>query len=59
MWGKVTGSPNMEARGNLQLAVHARSLQSYFLLDTANTVQPSNFIENKVTGIVSLLCSSA
>jgi len=49
----------MEARGNLQLAVHARSLQNYFLLDNANTVQPPNFIGNKVTGIVSLLSSSA
>lgn len=55
MWGKVTGNPNIEARGNLQLAVHARSLQNYFLLDSANAVQPSNFIGNKVTGIVSFV----
>lgn len=53
MWGKVTGDPNMEARGNLQLAVHARSLQNYFLLESTNTVQPAKFIPNKVTGIVS------
>lgn len=52
MWGKVTGDPNMEARGNLQLAVHARSLQNYFLLESTNTVQPAKFIPNKVTGIL-------
>ncbi|OCK79392.1 glycoside hydrolase family 81 protein [Lepidopterella palustris CBS 459.81] len=52
MWGRVTGDPNMEARGNLQLAVQARSLQSYFLLEDGNTVQPAQFIPNKVTGIL-------
>lgn len=53
MWGKVSGDPNMEARGNLQLAIQARSLQNYFLLEDDNTVQPPAFIPNKVTGIVS------
>lgn len=42
----------MEARGNLQLAITARSLQNYFLYDSNNTVQPSNFIGNKVSGIL-------
>lgn len=53
MWGKVSGDPNMEARGDLQLAVQARSLRNYFLLANDNKVQPPRFIGNKVTGIVS------
>lgn len=52
MWGQVTGDPNIEARGNLQLAVQARSLQNYFLLQDDNTVQPPQFVPNKVTGIL-------
>lgn len=42
----------MEARGNLQLAITARSLQSYFLYESTNTIQPANFIGNKVSGIL-------
>ena len=53
MWGQTIGDDSMEARGNLMLSVIARSLQSYFLLQSDNTVQPANFIGNKVTGIVS------
>ena len=53
MWGKTTGDASMEARGNLMLSVLTRSLQSYFLMASDNKVQPSNFIGNKVTGIVS------
>ncbi|KAF5625161.1 glycosyl hydrolase family 81 [Fusarium sp. NRRL 25303] len=52
MWGKVIGDTNLEARGNLQLAVTARSLQSYFLLASDNNVQPANFIGNRATGIL-------
>jgi len=52
MWGQVTGDASMEARGNLMLAIQARSLPSYFLLDSGNTVQPSAFIPQKVTGIL-------
>jgi endo-1,3(4)-beta-glucanase len=42
----------MEARGNLMLAVLARSLRNYFLLESSNRNHPSNFIANKVTGIL-------
>ncbi|KAF5606197.1 glycosyl hydrolase family 81 [Fusarium subglutinans] len=52
MWGKVIGDASLEARGNLQLAVTARSLQSYFLLASDNDVQPANFIGNRATGIL-------
>lgn len=53
MWGKTVGDASMEARGNLMLSVLARSLQNYFLLESTNVNQPSDFIGNKVTGIVS------
>jgi endo-1,3(4)-beta-glucanase len=52
MWGRTIGDPNMEARGNLQLAITARSLQNYFLYDSTNAVEPANFIGNKVSGIL-------
>jgi endo-1,3(4)-beta-glucanase len=52
MWGRTIGDANMEARGNLQLAITVRSLQNYFLYENDNTVQPPNFIGNKVSGIL-------
>ncbi len=53
MWGDVIGDASMEARGNLMLAILARSLNNYFLLSSDNVNQPANFIGNKITGIVS------
>jgi len=53
MWGRTIGDPNMEARGNLMLAIQARSFSNYFLMQTNNTVQPPRFIGNKADGIVS------
>ncbi|KZF24885.1 glycoside hydrolase family 81 protein [Xylona heveae TC161] len=52
MWGKTIGDANMEARGNLMLAILARTLHDYFLMESTNTIQPANFIGNKVTGIL-------
>lgn len=52
MWGRITGDMNMEARGNLMLAIQARVFQNYFLMESTNTNQPPNFIDNKVTGIL-------
>lgn len=52
MWGKIIRDPNMEARGNLQLALQARSIRNYFLMTKDNTNQPEQFIPNKVTGIL-------
>ena len=54
MWGHVIGDKSMEARGNLMLAILARSVQNYFLMESGNVNQPARFIANKVTGIVSL-----
>ena len=53
MWGKVIQDRSMEARGNLMLSILARTVGSYFLMDSGNVNQPWNFIGNKVTGIVS------
>lgn len=52
VWGRTTGTANMEARGDLQLDITARSLQSYFLYFSSNTVKPSKFIYNKASGIL-------
>jgi endo-1,3(4)-beta-glucanase len=54
MWGRTTGDKAMEARGNLMLAIQARSMQNYFLYTSDNKVQPANFIGNKVSGVVSI-----
>ena len=51
MWGKTIGDASMEARGNLMLSILSRSLQSYFLMESKNVNQPSNFIGNKAPGI--------
>ncbi|KAL8863285.1 MAG: hypothetical protein Q9178_000660 [Gyalolechia marmorata] len=52
MWGRVTGDPSMEARGNLMLSLLARTLRNYFLMQDGNTNHPAEFIANKVTGIL-------
>lgn len=57
MWGCAIGDSSMEARGNLMLAIQARSFRHYFLMENDNTIQPHNFIANKVTGIVSVITS--
>ncbi|EFY91204.1 glycosyl hydrolase [Metarhizium acridum CQMa 102] len=52
MWGRVSKNFDLEMRGNLQLSIIARSLQSYYLYKKDNTVQPEQFIGNKVAGIL-------
>ena len=52
MWGQTTGDGSMEARGNVMLSLASRSYQNYFLMESTNLNQPSNFIDNKVTGIL-------
>ncbi|KAK2030831.1 family 81 glycosyl hydrolase [Colletotrichum zoysiae] len=52
MWGRVNGDANTEARANLQLAIAARSLRSYFLMASDNDVQPPAFVGNRVAGIL-------
>ncbi|RDW70577.1 uncharacterized protein DSM5745_08088 [Aspergillus mulundensis] len=52
MWGKTIGDASMEARGNLMLGILRRSFHNYFLMESDNVNHPSNFIGNKVTGIL-------
>ena len=52
MWGQVIGDTAMQARGNLMLAIQARSLQSYYLYSSSNAVEPAQWIGNKAAGIL-------
>ncbi|KKA30039.1 hypothetical protein TD95_001509, partial [Thielaviopsis punctulata] len=52
MWGVVTGDDALRDRSTLQLMVLSRSLQNYYLYTQNNTVQPANFIDNRVAGIL-------
>ena len=53
MWGTVVGDADMVARSDLQLAVLRRALRNYYLYeDGKNTVQPAEFVGNKVAGIL-------
>ncbi|CCI40275.1 unnamed protein product [Albugo candida] len=51
LYGGSIGDLRMEAVGKLLIKVNARALQSYFLMDSDNQVQPAQFIGNKVSGI--------
>lgn len=53
--GQVTGNAAMESRANLQLAILARSLRNYYLMDANNVNHPANFIGNRAVGIVGVL----
>ena len=52
LWGKVIGDQSMESRGDLMLAIQARAMNMYFLYSDDNTVEPSEYIGNKVSGIL-------
>ncbi|KAF1832243.1 endo-1,3(4)-beta-glucanase 1 precursor [Decorospora gaudefroyi] len=52
MWGRVSGDADMEKRGNLMLAIQARTSTSYFYLQTTNTNHPARFLQNKIAGLL-------
>jgi endo-1,3(4)-beta-glucanase len=52
MWGSVIGDKAMEGRGNLMLAIQARSLDNYYLYRDSNEVQPHEYIGNRAAGIL-------
>lgn len=52
LWGSVVGDKSMESRGAMMLAMMKRSMNDYYLMANNNTIQPSNFIGNKVCGIM-------
>ena len=54
LWGMVTGDAAMEARGNLMLGILRKTVNAYFLLSKDNKNHPPEFVQNMVTGIVSL-----
>ncbi|KAK6202248.1 endo-1,3-beta glucanase [Scheffersomyces amazonensis] len=51
LYAKVINNPQMEQRANLMLAIMRRSMNMYMLYSDDNTIQPKNFIKNKVAGI--------
>ncbi|ODV92918.1 glycoside hydrolase family 81 protein, partial [Tortispora caseinolytica NRRL Y-17796] len=52
LWGIITGDSSMEHRAAMMLAIMEKSMNSYFLYDSSNTVEPEAFIPNKVAGIL-------
>ncbi|KAF5092715.1 hypothetical protein D0Z00_004449 [Geotrichum galactomycetum] len=52
LWGYVAGDAALEARGNLMLAVMRRSLNTYMLYTSDNSVVPRKLLENKTSGIL-------
>ncbi|CDK25285.1 unnamed protein product [Kuraishia capsulata CBS 1993] len=51
IWGDVIGDTNMVNRANLILSIMRRSIGTYMLYKDDNSVEPSNFIGNKCSGI--------
>ena len=52
LWGLATGNQNLIDIGDLQLGILKTSTNRYMLYEDSNTVQPANFIPNKVSGIL-------
>lgn len=52
MWGAVVGDSSMERRADLMIAIMARSMNDYFLYSDDNTVEPSEILGNRVSGIL-------
>lgn len=51
LWGSVVENESMEARGDLMLSIMRRAMNKYFYYRSDNDVEPSEIIENKVSGI--------
>ncbi|KAF2021039.1 glycoside hydrolase family 81 protein [Aaosphaeria arxii CBS 175.79] len=49
MWGKVIGDENMEKRGNLMLAIQARTFNTYFYLLPSTSTSTTNTTTNTTT----------
>lgn len=52
MWAKVTENKQLEKIASLILAIERRAMNIYMLYQSDNKVMPSNFIGNKVSGIL-------
>ncbi|RLN63103.1 hypothetical protein BBJ29_010152, partial [Phytophthora kernoviae] len=51
LWGKVTKNQAVEDLGSLMLRLNARTVRTYFLMTSDNTIHPPAFVPNHVTGI--------
>ncbi|KAL6945244.1 hypothetical protein ACO0QE_002693 [Hanseniaspora vineae] len=51
IWGQVSKNTNLEKIADLKLGIMKNSFNNYFLYSTGNTVEPDQFIRNKVAGI--------
>ncbi|TMW63185.1 hypothetical protein Poli38472_002126 [Pythium oligandrum] len=49
--GKTTNNQAMATVGKLMARVNAHAIRTYFLIEDANQIHPTNFRPNKVTGI--------
>ncbi|KAK9449040.1 endo-1,3(4)-beta-glucanase [Limtongia smithiae] len=52
LWAEVIGDHSMLARSSMTLAIMRRAMNDYILMNDTNTIQPANFIGNKVAGII-------
>ncbi|CAK7893907.1 glucan endo-1,3-beta-D-glucosidase 1 [[Candida] anglica] len=52
LWGRIQGDSSMETRGDLMISIMKRSMRKYYLYTDDNEIEPSNFIGNKVAGIL-------
>ncbi|KAI9995848.1 hypothetical protein PInf_012916 [Phytophthora infestans] len=51
LWGQVSGNKAVEDIGSLMLRLDARTVRTYFLMTSDNTIHPPQFVPNHVTGI--------
>ncbi|ETO77678.1 hypothetical protein F444_07123 [Phytophthora nicotianae P1976] len=51
LWGQVSGNKAVEDLGSLMLRLNARTVRTYFLMTSNNTIHPPQFVPNHVTGI--------
>jgi len=52
IWADIIGDNALKQRCDIMLGVMQHSINHYFLMSNDNKTQPSNFIKNKVTGIL-------
>lgn len=51
LWGQVSHNEAVETLGSLMLRLNARAVRTYFLMTLDNTIHPSEYVPNHVTGI--------
>ncbi|KAG7391039.1 hypothetical protein PHYPSEUDO_006174 [Phytophthora pseudosyringae] len=51
LWGLVSKNKAVEDLGSLKLCLNARTIRTYFLMTSDNTIHPKEFVPNHMTGI--------